>query len=112
MATTYLLFFLGESGGVIGSHDFEASSDPIATAIAVLLSDACSDVCDGFQVWRGKQRVASLWPMNGASASIAARMSTAARKAAIEREHLILLSRFRVSQSKKLWARVARRTKP
>ena len=112
MATTYRAFFLGESGGVIGSHDFEASSDPIATAIAILLADACSDVCDGFQVWREKQRVGSLWPMNGASESIAARMSTVARKTALEHEHLILLSRSRVSQSKKLLARVAAQKMP
>jgi hypothetical protein len=109
---TYRVFFLGESAGVIGSHDFEASSDPFATAIAFLLSDACSDLCYGFQVWRGKQRVASLWPMNGASAGVAARMSADARKAALEREHLILLSRSRVSRSKKLLARVAERNKP
>lgn len=106
---SYRVFFLGESGGVIGSHDFEAPSDPIATAVAVLLSDACSDVCDGFQVWQGKRRIAALWPLNGATRAIAVRMNEAARKIATECERQLLRSRSRIAESKILSTREAAR---
>ena len=99
---TYRVFFLGQSGGVSGSHDFEAPSDPIATAVAVLLSDA-------FQVWQGKRRIAALWPLNGATRAIATRKNEAARKIATECERQLLRSWSRIAECKILSIREAAR---
>lgn len=60
---TYRMYFLGRTGAILGRDDFAAESDGSAILIAEVLCAACSDVCDGFELWQGTRRVDESFPM-------------------------------------------------
>ena len=95
-------FFVSDSGGVLGTDDFEVQTDAEATVIAACLANACSDVCGGFEVWRGTRRIASQRPLNGSIAKLIARMGNSTQEAVIKRVGSILQSGTRLATSKKL----------
>ena len=51
--------FLTRDAVVQAGQSFAASDDQEATEIGSVLCDACSDVVDGFEIWRGAERVAA-----------------------------------------------------
>ena len=56
----YRVYFLNEGGRIESGHDFEASSDAVALAVADTLCEACSDLCDRFELWQAVRRVEKL----------------------------------------------------
>jgi CheY-like chemotaxis protein len=50
---SYRIYFRDHEGLTAGRHDFYASDDDAAMVIAALLCDACSDVCETFELWDG-----------------------------------------------------------
>ena len=63
----YRIYFLNEQRGIIGAHRFLADDDETALWIAARLHDACSDACDGFELWYMARRVGrgdgAAWPV-------------------------------------------------
>ena len=53
----YRLYFLNAAQCIIARDEFEAENDETAIMIAGLLSDACSDLSPGFELWQGARRV-------------------------------------------------------
>ena len=56
----YRLYVLNDSGRIESGDDFEAPSDDVALVVADMLCEACSDVCDRFELWQGVRRVEKL----------------------------------------------------
>jgi len=53
----YRIYFLDGASRIQSAHWFEAADDETAMWIARRLSDACSDVCLGFDLWHMARRV-------------------------------------------------------
>jgi hypothetical protein len=51
--------FLTRDAVVRAGQSFPASDDQEATEIGSVLCDSCSDVVNGFEIWRGSERVAA-----------------------------------------------------
>ena len=103
----YRLYFLNESGRVIASDVFDAARDHEATEMAVLLADACADACCGYELWQAHRKIAGQIPINGGiTAKTAAHMNEATQNAVIDREERIQRSRSRVSESRRLLAKL------
>ena len=43
-------------------QDFEADDDVVATHIARVLFDTCSDICDSFELWQGRREIHAQQP--------------------------------------------------
>ena len=56
----YRVYFLNGNGRIEAGHDFDAESDAVALVVADALCEACSDVCDRFELWQGVRRVEKL----------------------------------------------------
>jgi len=98
---SYRIFFRAQ-GAIVGRDDFEAESDEIATTIAEALCDACSDGCDGFELWQGSRAVnarhASLVQVDGA------RLTAQTQEAVVQHEELLRDSQWAVAKSRRLLA--------
>src|SRR5215472_7732856 len=57
---------------IYGGEDFEADDDAAATRIARVLYDACSDVCDCFELWQRTRRILEDSPAAPAAAAFSA----------------------------------------
>ena len=55
----YRFYLLDESDRVRAGEHFAAPDDAIATQLAAWVHKTCSDVFDGYEVWRGTTRVAA-----------------------------------------------------
>jgi hypothetical protein len=53
----YRLYLLNAAQRLAARNQFEAENDETAITIAGLLSDACSDLSSGFELWQGARRV-------------------------------------------------------
>lgn len=60
----YRLYFLNAGGRIEVGQDFDAASDELALVVADALCEACSDVCDRFELWEGFRRLEKL-PVRG-----------------------------------------------
>jgi hypothetical protein len=49
--------YFQNKGKIDGREDFEADDDVAAIRIARVLYDACSDVCDHFELWQGTHQI-------------------------------------------------------
>ena len=103
---TFRAFILGASGGVLASEDFDAQSDAQATVTAAALATACSDVCDGFEVWRGSRRVGAQKPLNGFNVRIEARLNEATRNVVANLKERLYQRHESMAKSAKLAAAV------
>jgi hypothetical protein len=74
-------------------------TDEAAVLIARKLRDACSDVCDTFELWQGARRVG--WPLNSAGIS-PEQMNACTQKIVVEREIAIRDSAWQLARSKRL----------
>jgi hypothetical protein len=54
---SYRVYFRTAWGTIGGRDDFMAEDDGTALSIAAMLYDACSDVCETFELWDGIRRV-------------------------------------------------------
>ena len=103
---TYRAFIIGASGGVLATEDFDAQSDAQATITAAALARACSDVCDGFEVWRGSRRVGAQKPLNGLNVQIEARLNEAALEVVASLKERLYQRHKSMAKSRKLAAAV------
>jgi hypothetical protein len=55
---SYRVFLRGQAA-ILGREDFEAENDQAAIILAEVICDACSDICDFFELWQGSRRVAA-----------------------------------------------------
>jgi hypothetical protein len=87
----------------IAIHAFEAETDIAALALAYALQEACSDLCDRFELWRGLRIIARSADRRGTKRlphleEIAAQMQATV----LEQQRQLLRSRQVISKSRKL----------
>lgn len=98
----YRFYFLDASHGVIGAHWLNAEDDQTAFWLAERLSQACSDVCSGFELWHLSRRVDGVaQPTVIGEAGIAHRQRILAQQIEIIRS-----SGLTISSSRKLLASI------
>jgi len=102
------LYFLNAAQRITARDEFEAENDETAITIAGLLSDACSDLSPGFELWQGARRVvpdvkkqAAAHP-NQSSTAITLQL----QNIVLEREEIIQQSHWLIAKSARLLARV------
>ncbi len=52
----YRIFLRGQAA-ILGREDFKAETDQAAIILAEVICDACSDICDFFELWQGGRHV-------------------------------------------------------
>jgi len=98
--TQYRLY-LCDRVRIIGRQDFAARSDAEAVAVAAAIFEACSDMCESFEVWRGDHFLDCRF-------AVAERRLTRERQErCIAQEELLLQSRCAVAKSRTLLTRLA-----
>jgi hypothetical protein len=108
---TYRIYFRHQRGGVVGREDFDAEDDRVALGFAVALCEACSDVCDSFELWQGVRLVGTTRGRDFPNAD--ARLLSAKTQAAIvEREERLRDSKWAVARSRRLLERLQRHIEP
>ena len=65
----YRLYLLDEEDRFRAAESFTATSDAAATEMALAVYSACSDAFDGYELWRGTERIAKRRHTNGAPSS-------------------------------------------
>ncbi len=102
----YRIYFRSQSGSIVGREDFHAESDGAATLLAGLLGEACSDMCDSFEVWHGTRRVAApftvLAPRQASARQITAKM----QESILRHEESIQKSKWAIARSRRLLERM------
>jgi hypothetical protein len=100
----YRLYLKNESGVILCREDFDAESRDGAAKIAWALCDACSDICQSFELWQGDHRIhCAGTPI----ATLTARdLGVYTQGIVIERELAIRDSRWLVAESKRLIAKI------
>jgi hypothetical protein len=83
---------------VHGRENFEADDDVTAIRIARVLYDACSDVCDGFELWQGKREIHARQPHHQRANLVD--LTEALQNVALETEEHICKSRWMIAQSR------------
>jgi hypothetical protein len=93
-------WFKDHHSHIHGREDFKADDDAAAIRIAHILQQACSDVCDNFELWQGARQI----PMPQARHHIASLddLIEAHQNVVIEKEELISQSRWMISRSRHL----------
>ena len=100
----YRVYFL-VANHVRAREDFEADNDIDGLRIAQVLRDACSDSCDGFELWQKERKVDI--PQAFQRVSLA-ELTQVHQQIVIEKEETILRSNWTIAQSKRLIERVER----
>jgi hypothetical protein len=94
----YRLYFR-KGGSIVGRDDFEAEDDGEAVYIARSLFNACSDMCNAFELWRGIHQVVVREPALNHDTE---QFRTHTQEIVISRELTIRASAWRVANSKRL----------
>jgi hypothetical protein len=95
---SYRIYFRG-GGVIVGRDDFEADADEVALLIACNLRDACSDMCDRFELWQGARHVD--WRLNS-PAIRPEQINACTQEVVAEREMVIRDSAWQIAWSKHL----------
>jgi len=98
---TYRMYFLA-SGRIEGREDFEADQDVAAIRIARVLYDACSDICQSFELWQGTRQINTQQPQH--SRTSIADLIEAHQRVTIETEEVISQSDWMIARSRRLIA--------
>lgn len=101
---SYRCLFRGRSGAIEGRDDFEANDDDEASVLAVLLGDACSDICDTFELWQDARRL----EIASGKAILLNEITARMQESLILREETIRDGRWMISRSHRLLERLAR----
>ena len=102
--TGYRMYFL-VADRITGREDFDAADDVAALSIARILCEACSDICQSFELWQGTRRLRARQPPYRRATALAD-LDDAGQRAAIETEEAIARSQWRIAQSERLFARL------
>jgi hypothetical protein len=97
--SAYRIYFRIQDN-VHGRRNFEADDDVTATRIARVLYDACSDVCDGFELWQGKREIHARQPHHQRANLVD--LTEALQNVVLETEEHIRKSRWMIAQSRRL----------
>jgi hypothetical protein len=96
---TYRLYFLA-SGRIRAAEEFEANNDIDAIRIARLVYDACSDMCEAFELWQATRLIRTRPPpYSGVSLSD---LTENHQRIVIEREEVIRNSHWALARSQRL----------
>ena len=102
----YHVYFRSGEDAIVGRDDFAAEDDATALQIASLLQDACSDMCERFELWEGARPIV---PRPAAKPALsAADFYRRLEEIAIEREIAIRDSRWMIARSKRLLEQMQR----
>jgi hypothetical protein len=104
----YRVYLYGGSGSIQGRDEYEAEDDRAAMAIAEMLCDACSDVCETFQLWDGARRVDLSFSRLPCPSVTPEQVGAIAQMPLIRREEAIRDSQWAVARSKRLIERMER----
>ena len=102
MATAYQIFFLAD-GRTQCREDLQAEDDVAAIRIARVLYDACSDVCEAFELWQGRREIRAAQQPHHATARLAD-LIEAHQRVTIDREEAISQSKGMIARSRRLIA--------
>ncbi len=97
----YRVYFRHRQFGIVGRDDFSAEDDRAATALAEVLCDACSDICDHFELWQGVRRVGTCH-RGGCANPDARQLNEQAQAVIAEHEERLLDSRWAIASSQRL----------
>jgi len=98
----YRIYFVGP-GRISARQDFEADEDVAAIRIARVLYDACSDVCEAFELWQGRREIRAAQQPHYASARLSD-LIEAHQRVTIDREEAISQSKGMIARSRHLIA--------
>ncbi|MGH7090710.1 MAG: hypothetical protein ACREFQ_17580 [Stellaceae bacterium] len=98
----YRLYLHSKRQGIVGRQDMEASDDAAALWIGSRICDACSDMCDEFEVWAGARR---LHPKSRPPTAVDIRDGS--HKRLVEVEERLQRSEWAIAHSRRLLARLA-----
>ena len=102
----YRVDFYGISGSFQGRHEFEAGDDLTAMMVAEHLCDACSDICESFELWDGVRRVDTSFSRMPHPAVPLEQISLAAQNSIIKSEDAIRRSHWAIARSERLAERI------
>ncbi|HEY3919447.1 MAG TPA: hypothetical protein VGL83_16785 [Stellaceae bacterium] len=92
------------SYAIRGCQEFEAQDDIAALTVASLIYEACSDICDLYELWEGTRHIdQSKFHCLPSASAIRAK----AQAAAVEAEEALLNSGSIIAQSRRLLARLS-----
>jgi len=101
------MYFLA-SGRIRAAEEFDAGSDINAIRIARALCDACSDMCETFELWQAARLIRTRPPpYRGVTLSD---LSEAQQGIVIEREEAIRASHWALARSRRLIEALAKAT--
>ena len=95
--TSYRMYFLA-SERIEGRQDFEADEDIAAIRIARVLHDACSDICQSFELWQGTRQIRAQHQQTDHFAELIEDH----QRLTINTEELISQSDWRIARSRRL----------
>lgn len=101
---TYRMYFL-DADRIRAREDFEADIDIDAIGIARALYDACSDICDSFELWQEERKVETAQGFEPVSL---AELTQAHQQIVLETEEAILNSEWSIARSRRLIERIER----
>ena len=102
MTMTYQIYFLAD-GRTQAREDVQADDDVAAIRIARVLYDACSDVCEAFELWQGSREIRAAQQPYHATARLAD-LIEAHQRVTIDREEAISQSKGMIARSRRLIA--------
>jgi hypothetical protein len=102
----YRVYLYSESGSFQGRDEYEAEDDRAAMAIAEMLCDACSDMCETFEVWDGVRRVDPSFSKLPCPSVSAEQVGAMAQASLLRREEAMRDSHWAVARSKRLIERM------
>jgi hypothetical protein len=106
------MLFTGEDGVVQAQDVFTFAHDTGALVIADWLFEACSDLYDGYELWRGSQRFRPLSELAVSGLSLSIRSNGEATRSAqevvLEREQILAASSATIARSKRFMRESAR----
>jgi DNA-binding response OmpR family regulator len=105
----YRVYFRDKEGLTAGRHDFGAHNDDSAMMIATLLCDACSDVCDAFELWDGTRRI-NVAGQGRPIIFTAEQINARAQESLVEGEIAIRDSAWLIARSQRLLEQIQRLT--
>jgi hypothetical protein len=106
MTTTYQVSFIAD-GRTQGREDFQADDDVAAIRIARVLYDACSDVCEAFELWQGRREIRAAQQPHHATMRLAD-LIEAHQRVTLDREEAISQSKGMIARSRRLIATLDR----
>jgi len=108
----YRLYFLGEGRRIKAAEVIDAAGDLEGIELAERLADACSDECEGFELWQLDRLVARQTDLQASPRISAGEITSAMEESLLQREERIRDSRWQIAKSRRLLARIDEARRP